>query len=149
MNRAFAAAALTTLTLGITACGGDGDTLNKKDLTSKAGSICKDFEAKTKAISQPSGTDEKAQIDYYGKVASTLGDFVDELKKLKPADDVKDDWNTLTTNLEKSANGTKTIVEQAKKKDTAGLQKTNQELTTATAAADGAAKKLGLDDCSN
>lgn len=144
-TRAAAIAALSTLALSLTACGGSDDTLSKSELTSKGNAICKDIEAKVKGVKTP--TDVAGIADYSAKIAPYTAELTSRLKALKPADDVKSDWNTLTSSLAKSSDAFKSIGAQVKAKDQAGLQKASADIDAASKQTTAAAKKLGLSTC--
>ncbi|WP_026909458.1 hypothetical protein [Patulibacter minatonensis] len=153
LPRISAAVALTTLALAVTACGGD-DKLDKGELNTKSGAICKEFEAKIKKIPQPAessnpgeGGTESEQLAYFEKLAAVYGDFGDRLDDLEPADDVQDDWNALTKNVADSADATEQLVDQGKKKDKAGTEETTKELDRLSKEGDALSKKLGLTAC--
>lgn len=149
-TRAAVATALSVVAVSLTACGGsDSDTLNRSELASKGNAICKDIEPKVKAVKEPNAADEAALAEYFGKIAPYLNEIDSRLKGLKPADDVKSDWDDLTSSIGKTSDAIKTISDKVQAKDEAGAEQAGKSLDALGNQTDAAAKKIGLTACNN
>ncbi|WP_354700715.1 hypothetical protein DSM112329_01001 [Paraconexibacter sp. AEG42_29] len=84
--------------LAFAGCGGDDDgggdqALAKKELAAKADAICVGYDKKEKELEQP--TDKASTIKYLEVAVPLVAGQADDLAKLKPADDVKAEWDQL------------------------------------------------------
>jgi hypothetical protein len=103
MFRTLVALVALTCVVALSACGGSSsDSLSKSQLADKADSICKSTNAKLKGLGQPTSADQLP--DYYQKALALAKTQEADLKGLKPADDVKDQWNSMLA-LVSSSNG--------------------------------------------
>lgn len=98
-------AALTTAGLLVAGCGGDdsSDKLSKADMAKQADAICVKYNAKVKAISQPS--DIASFGPYLDKLLPVSDAQRAELVKLQPEDGVKADWDALIKDYDEQAKG--------------------------------------------
>jgi len=107
----------------VAACGGGDDKLSKADLAKKANAICKKTGAEGRKIPAPANLaqDPVAAAAYFSKIVPIGQKEVDQLSDLKPADDVKDDWNQFLAREKQAEETLKTIRDKAEAKDQTGL----------------------------
>jgi hypothetical protein len=143
------ALALAALALGLTACGSSSSDsgLSKSDLISKANAICKTGTKDGTAIKPPASlNDANVAAAYFDKVQAVIKKETDDLKALKPADDVKGDWNAFIAAQQKGEDLLEKITAKAHAKDASGQQDL-AELTPVGKKVNAAATKLGATDC--
>ena len=82
--------------LALASCGSSSDSgLSKTKLAAKANAICANYNKQAKALKQPSNINDPAQAAAYFQAAHDLAKKQsDEFGSLKPASDVKTQWNT-------------------------------------------------------
>lgn len=137
-----------TACLVLPACGGD-EKLSKSDLAKKADKICKKADTEAKGVTAPSNLDDAdAVAAYFDKVVPIAQKLTDDLADLKPADDVKDDWNAVIDKQKEGNDLLKTIRDKAKAKDESGKADL-QKLQTAAEGFSTAAKKVGANGCAS
>jgi hypothetical protein len=114
-------------------CGGDdSNTLAKAELAKKADAICAKYNAKQKALKDP--TDTKGFITYLEQLAPIADGQFKELSALKPADAIKSEWKAILEDYDKlraTAGEAKTALEKNDQKTFAKV----------AASADGLSKK--------
>ena len=140
--------------LGLAACGGSSDkkssadsTLNRKQLATKADSICKPVNTSADAVTAPASFDDPTTAAaYFGKLVPLHQQETDQLAALKPDDEVKADWDAFM--VAQNANNAllKTILAKATAKDPSGKQDL-QEIPAKVAVSTAAAKKFGSTEC--
>lgn len=140
--------ALAVFAFGLSACGGGDDKLSKSALAKKANIICSDFDDKVQAHPPPADAGKK--VAYY---STTLPQIVtglaDKLRELKPADDVKADWNALVAKFDGLSPILKEIASATKVHDRAALQAQIQRFRTLQTSTDQIGKRLGATKCAS
>lgn len=137
-----------TACLVLPACGGD-EKLSKSDLAKKADKICQKAETDAKGVKAPSNFDDPdATAAYFDKVVPLAQKQSDDLTDLKPADDVKDDWNDVVDKQKEANDLLKTIRDKAKAKDESAKADL-QKLVTSAEGFSKAAKKVGANGCAS
>lgn len=120
-----------TATLGLAACGSDSssssDTLSEADLAKQADAICKTAATAGGKLTPPSdfggaNSDPAAAADYLGKLVPITRKESDDLAALKPADDVKDDYQAFVDKEKQLADFLDGVYAKAKAKDASGIQ---------------------------
>jgi hypothetical protein len=138
---------LIGLAFGLSACGGGSKGLSKAQLDAKANAICKTAEAKLNAIPQPTNAmDPKAVAAYFDKVQQLATDMSTRLDALKPASDVKSEWESFIALDDQAVALFSKIRHEADTKDPS----TYTDLTGLGPLAtkvDAAAAKAGVADC--
>lgn len=148
--KGIAVALAATSAMGLAACGGGGDkALSRADLVKKALAICKDANTASDKLTQPTNIADATQAAPYFKAVAKIGhDQHDKLKKLKPAGDVKADYESFLSEEQKALDLVDGIAAAAAAKDAAKGAQLLQEIgknTTFLAAA----KKVGIGDCAS
>jgi hypothetical protein len=152
-TRTSVAAVLVVTAIGasIAGCGGGSKGLSKADLDTKANAICKTGGDKIKAVPAPSTTDiqdaTKAAA-YFDKIVPIAQDATNQLAALKPADDVKADWDAFIIAQKNATALLVSIQHKADVKDRSGLS----DLTKYPAldqAVNTAADKVGATGCND
>jgi hypothetical protein len=142
--------ALAVLALGLTACGSSDSKdsgLSKSDLISKANAICKRGTKEGTAIKPPASLNDAAvAAAYFDKVEAVTKKETADLKALKPASDVKADYNAFTTAQQTAEDLVEQITAKAHAKDASG-QADIAKLGPLGKKVNAAAKKLGANDC--
>jgi hypothetical protein len=114
-------AIVAALTLG--ACGGDdggGDTLAKADLAKKANEICAKYDKESDGVKQPTNVANANEAAPYFRSIHEIGQKrQDDLTALKPADDVKADYDAFLAVQKKLVDLIDQIATAAEKKDAA------------------------------
>jgi len=138
------------VSLGLTACGGsDKDKkLSKSELAKKANAICKSASKDSDGITAPADIAQNptAAASYFGKLAPIFQKETDALSKLKPADDVKADWDQFVARQQQANATLKIVRDKAKASDPSGLKdlaKQTRILTKLTTEA----TAVGATDC--
>lgn len=105
--------------VALAACGSSSDsTLSKSDLVAKADKICANYNAKAKKLAQPNDITNAAQAATYFQSAHDLAQQqADEFAALKPADDVKDQWNAYVQANKQGTDYLQQLADAAKAKD--------------------------------
>jgi len=140
------ALAVAVPVLALSACGGSDDaTLDKTKLAAKADAICKSTNAKLQKLQQPQTIEQAAT--YYDALSKGLDAQEASFKALKPADDVKAQWNAFLALV--AQNGTKVhaLVDAAKTKDNAKGKATAAQIQALTPKLNAAADALGAKGC--
>jgi hypothetical protein len=140
--------ALAVLGIGIAGCGGGSSKLSRAKIVSKADAICAKAkkDAGNTAPSLQQLQDATVAAKYFDKIAPIVQKRTDDLAGLKPADDVKADYDAFISAQQASNALLQKIRQKADKKDPSGLQDlqtagpTNQKLIDA-------ANKLGAKTC--
>ncbi len=142
-------ATTATLAAGLAACGSSSssDTLSRKQIDAKAGSICQAATTKGKAIKAPSSfQDAGVAAAYFDKVVPIVDAATAKLQALKPDSSVSADWNAYMKDRQTAGALLKTIRHKADTKDASGL-KDLQRIPALAAKESAAAKKLGAPAC--
>jgi hypothetical protein len=143
--------------LGLAACGSSGggssDTLAKTDLAKKADAICQTAIAAARKIQAPPGFGTTAGAPqeaaaYLEKVRPITQREVNDLAALKPADDVKADFQDMVAKEKTVAAYLDGLIAKAKASDPTGLQDLAKSPTVGKPFA-AAARKIGANGCAN
>lgn len=134
--------------LGLDACGGSGDSdLSRSDLIAKADTICSKETADVNAVKAPKSlADSNVAAAYFDKVAPIIHKSTQDLAALKPAKDVKSDWEDFIAKSRTADDLVQTVMKKADAKDTSGL-KDLRKITDVGNAVDAAATKVGTTKC--
>jgi hypothetical protein len=125
--------------------GGGGDRLSKEDFQQQANATCTKYEKKLNAIGKPTSLEDiKAYVD---KGIPVIQQGLAELRTLKPPEDLQSDYDRMLAEIEKSIPAARQLGEAAAENDPAAVQKALAAGNAARAAADDAAKTLGLTEC--
>ncbi len=147
-RRAAGALTIATAALALAACGSSSsDTLNKSDLAAKANAICKDYNAKSKAVPQATANDAAQIAAFYAAQQKIISAQIAKLKALKPADDVKDDWNAYLALNDQGMVQLNAIVAAANASDQAAYETASAKLKAFSPKVDAAADALGANIC--
>jgi hypothetical protein len=105
LSRHAVLATLTTAGLLMAGCGGDdsSDKLSKADLAKQADTICVKYNAKVKAVAEP--TDIASFGPYLDKLLPFSEAQRAELVKLTPEDSVKAEWDGLIKDYDEQQKG--------------------------------------------
>ncbi len=145
-----------TAALGLAACGSSGDggeaKLEKAELAKKADEICTASGKEAAKVEVPegfgqAGSSAAAASAYLGKIYPITKGELDRLRALKPADDVKADWDSFLAEEGKLVAFLKKILDKAKAKDPSGIQDLAQ-ISTLAGPFKRAADKIGATACS-
>ena len=147
--RAAGLLAATTTTLALGACGGGGDeTLSKSELAAKANAICKTYNAKVNAVPHPKSLSDAGQAaTYYAAVTKLAVEQQGKLKALKPADDVKADWNAYIDLADQGDETIKAITAAARAQDAAKGGTLIAKINALAPKINAAADKVGATTC--
>lgn len=134
--------------VGMVACGSSDDKLSKSKLAAKADAICKKATTDAAKITTPASVEDPVvAAKYFNQVAPITQKETDDLADLKPADDVKDDWQVVVDKQKEGNDFLKTIRDKAEAKDRSGLKDLQKAPAIGQQFA-AAAKKIGADECS-
>ena len=133
--------------MALSACGGSSaaPALSKADYTAQANAICKDANAKSNAIPEPTSNAEIGPA--LSKVVTNISTHLTQLKALKNPADIQGDVDAFLTATGKLVEVATKAAQQFSSGDSAGGQATLQDVATANTTADEAATKIGLTDC--
>jgi hypothetical protein len=103
---------------------GSGGGLAKADLAKKADAICAKAKDSSTKIKQPTdfATNPSAASDYLDQISKLTHTEADELAALKPAKDVKPDFDAMVSAEKKLVSLLDGVVDKAKNKDASGLK---------------------------
>jgi hypothetical protein len=135
------ATAVIALAFPVGCGGGSGSTASSADFVAQGNQICKEDNAKFKALGAPSGSDLRPFLE---KVIPVLDEDLSRLKGLTPPSDQADTYNAWIADLEKGTELTKKA--QAAPSADAATQILQGSLAI-NKQADAKAKQLGLDQC--
>jgi hypothetical protein len=138
---------VTALTAVVAAgCGSSG--LSKQQLASNANTICDRFKPRVAAVKAPSDvlTNPASAAHYFDQIAPLYGQALDELKKLKPASNVKSQWSQMLSRFGAVASLTDQLKAEADKGQTDGTVLLSQVVPRSNAA-DAAASQIGATSC--
>ncbi len=141
------------VTVGLSACGGGddkkdgGDGLAKAELVKQANAICKATNDASDKIKAPTDINDPAQAAPYFKSLAELGHKLDDqLKALKPATEVKADYDAFLAEEKKAVDLVQGLADAAAAKDAKKGQQLLQE-ANANTSFKASADKLGLGTC--
>lgn len=136
--------------LGVVACGkssGDEDKLSRTALPARANPICEKARAELEAVNQPIGITNPAQGASYFRTLQRSGKkAANALRKLKPDDDVKADYDAYLAAERRRLRLVDKIVDKAEAKDRSGLSDVKR-LRGVARRSRAAARKAGLSGC--
>jgi hypothetical protein len=146
LTRNAAIAALTTAGLLAAGCGSSGsDKLSKADMAKKADAICVKYNAKVKALGQPS--DVASFKPYLNKLLPLSVSQRSELVALKPDDAVKAEWEGNLKDYDIQQQGLKDAQAALNKGDTAGFQRIVKDLGPKSTASNKKLDAFGAPHC--
>ncbi|MGH2839753.1 MAG: hypothetical protein ACRDKY_02880 [Solirubrobacteraceae bacterium] len=122
---ALLVALAVAVSLGFAACGGDGDDkLSRSELAKKADAICAESKAASLKHKLPRdfARDPVVAAAYLNKIVPITRKQTDEFAKLKPEDDIKDEWNQLVERQKQANETLKTVRDKAEAKDPSGVE---------------------------
>jgi hypothetical protein len=132
----------------VAGCGGSS-SLSKADLDSKANSLCQTAGNKIKTIPTPSNIQDATQAAaYFDNVVPIITDVTNKLADLKPAADVKADWDAFITAQKAETAAFVSIQHKADVKDSSGLTDL-AKVRPLDQAVNAAATKVGATGCSD
>jgi hypothetical protein len=138
------------LATGVAGCGGSSSSgLSKADLAKQVNAICANYNAKIKAVPQPSdiATNATSAATFFDKVAPLFDESLTKFKALKPADSVKSQYDDFLTKVGALASVIDQLKAKADAKDRTGIALLPQ-IQPATNAANSAANSIGATTCS-
>jgi hypothetical protein len=138
--------------LGLSACGGDdsggGGSLAKADIAKKANEICAKYDKEAEGVKQPTNiSNANDAAPYFRKIHEIGQKRQDDLEGLKPADDVKADYDAFISEQKKLVDLVDQIASAAEDKNAAKGAELLQKAQTADAPAKAAAEKVGAKTC--
>lgn len=156
MNMIRSGALILAATVSLGACGGDdsdssgggsGDALTRAELITKANAICSTAQAKAAAVEAPTSLEDAAVASaYFDKIAPITDAETKEIAALRPAAEVKTDWDAFVTSQQAANELLKTITRKAKARDASGQQDLAKAQGAGQAVAT-AATKVGASNC--
>ena len=151
MNARTSLPALLLVTaLGISSAGcSSSKPLSKADLDTKANALCQGAGNKIKTIPTPTNIQDATQAAaYFDKVVPIITDVTNKLAGLKPAADVKTDWDAFITAQKAETAAFVSIQHKADVKDSSGLTDL-AKVPPLDQAVNATATKVGATGCSN
>jgi Putative metallopeptidase len=150
-SRGIGSAAVALAAIVLAGCGGSGGSsdLSKAELVSKANAICSTSTATINKIQAPAdfSSNAVAAAAYLDKVLKFEQSGVDRLKALKPASDVKADYEAYMTDLSHQLGLLRSADRKAHAKDPSGLKDLDAIATYQKQTSHPAALRLGLTKC--
>jgi hypothetical protein len=139
---------VTALGVSVAGCS-SSKPLSKADLDTKANALCQAAGNKIKTIPTPSNIRDATQAAaYFDKVVPIITDVTNSLANLKPADDVKADWNAFITAQKAETAAFVSIQHKADVKDSSGLTDL-EKVPPLDQAVNAAATTVGATGCSD
>lgn len=134
------------LLVGLAGCGGGGgDRLSKEDFQQQANAVCKKYDAKIKALGQPTSP---ADIpEFVEKGIPVIQQGIAELRALRPPEELQADYDRMLDETEKAIPAARKLADAAEKQDAAAVQEAIKAGNDADQASDRLATKLGLSEC--
>ncbi len=153
MTKNVVGALACALALGLAACGGDDDdggggSLSKADLSKQANTICAKYDKEAEKVKQPTNIANANEAAPYFRSISDIGaKRQDELEALKPADDVKADYDAFIKAQKDLVELVDQIATAAEAKDAQKGAQLLQQAQTLDKPSEDAAKKIGASSC--
>ncbi|HEX6391103.1 MAG TPA: hypothetical protein VFZ89_16705 [Solirubrobacteraceae bacterium] len=126
---------LLAAALGLAACGGDDDSggLSKTDLATKADAICKEATTAARQLKVPPdfaqpNSNSVALAEYLSKLVPITSKQAADLAALKPADDVKQQWDAFTAKEQELSDYLKKVLTKAQANDPSALTDLQQDV---------------------
>lgn len=142
--------AVAALSATVAGCGGGSKTLSKADLATKANAICKAGGDKLNAITPPSNIQDATQAAaFLDKVVPVISDVTNQLAALKPASDIKADWDAFITAQKAESAEFVAVQHKADAKDATGLTDLTSKVPALEQTVNTAAAKVGATGCSS
>ncbi|MGI8556794.1 MAG: hypothetical protein ACR2ND_00545 [Solirubrobacteraceae bacterium] len=138
-----------SLALGLGACGSSSSGLSRSDLAKQANKICADGQKQQlSAGSAPSDfrTNPTAAAAFLDKYVPIIDGVAAKLKGLKPAANVRDDWNAFAAKFEQATAFVDSARTKAHNRDKSGIKDIQQAAALGTATSN-AATKVGATTC--
>lgn len=144
-------AAAVIVTLALCGCGSSSSSpsLSKQQLASKMNAICTKYRAKIAAVPQPADViqNHTSAARYFDQIAPLYDQAIAEMRVLKPAGDVKAQWDTLVAKFAAVSGVIDQIRTKADHADSTGIALLGR-LAPLTSGANLAATNLGATGCS-
>ena len=142
MQRIALAVVITGLVAG---CGGGSSRLSKADYAKQADAICAKYNAKIRALGRPTAV--SGLPAYVDKALPLARKGDDELRGLKPPKDEERKAKEWLDQNDSVVGSMERLRDAAKKGDRPGIQAALTEASSANRAANGLARRLGLNVC--
>ena len=136
------------LTLLLAACGGgsgEDHTLTADQFRQQADSICRQYEAKVRALGSPSSLDDLG--GYVDQVIPIIAEGNGKLADLQPPEELADDWDRAMELQDQNLGVAKDLQQAIHDQDTAKVQELLQTLDETDAKSNQIARGIGLKDC--
>jgi len=100
-----------------------GGSSRRSDLAKKATPICQKTGKAIDAVKQPANLVQDASVAsaYFAKIVPIADNGMKDLRKLKPADDIKPAWDAYIAAQQAEVDVFDTLLTKAKAKDTSGI----------------------------
>lgn len=148
MSRVVVSSIAVAIALTLAACGGGGDSaLSRAKIDVKANALCVKAASDAKAFPVPADFKKNpaAAAAYLDKVVPLAQRLLADLKELKPASDVKADWNDFLAKEDTHLQVLDGVRQKAHARDKSGIADLEKDKTGPPANA--AAAKAGLTSC--
>jgi hypothetical protein len=140
------AIALAAGALLVPACGGGGDEgLSREEFISRGDAICDEYDQRTEQVEDPESLDDVER--FVEETRTLIRDGVDELKELEPPEELADDYNRWTSQIEENIGLLDDLEAAAAAGDEAQVQEILAEAEQAGAQADRLAGEMGFEEC--
>lgn len=143
-------ALVAIVALSLTACGGSSSSggLSRAGIVAKANAICQTVNSQANAVPTPSSIQDASQAAaFFDKLVPILATGVSRLRALKPAADIKTDWDALVSAEDKRLTFLQGIRTKADNADLSGLQQLGTQTRAIQQAVQSAATKVGATTC--
>lgn len=127
-------------------CGGD-DGLAEEQLAEQADAICVKFAQRGRELGRPDLADAQLAEEYFTRAADLARDQQEELEALEPADEVRSDYEALTTATAKAIGLLDDLAAASAAADEAERTRLVNELPRLRVEVDEAANAVGAQDC--
>lgn len=147
MRQAFVIVLATVFLAGCGGGGSSGEPLTKEEYASKADAICAKYNAKVKALENPSNLSELADIA--DKTLPILDDAISDLKKLEPPADEQSVASQWLAQVQGLKNDLQEIRDKANAKDIVAVQQVVPKAEQHNARSNELATELGMTVCNS
>lgn len=146
-GRKLPAAMAVTVVL-IAGCGSSNSGLSKSQLASKVNSICSQYNPKLNAVPRPTNaSDVNAVTQYFGQLSPILHQRLAQIQSLKPASNVRGQWNDLVSKYSSVAQVVDTLKAALSARSATVIQSLSPQVAATESAATSAATNLGATGC--
>ena len=141
------AAAVVVALLALAACGGSGTRLSRDAYVAKVDAVCRDVNAKQKALTVPTTT---GQIPaYVEKALPIFDDALARIRRLRPPSELDAEVRTWLSSLGDSRKLISDLGKAAEHNDAAKVGSLGPKATALGDRGRSLARTIGLTDCSN